>query len=321
VYTTGTSTIGGLVTTTVYYAIFVSVDTYKLATTYENAVNNVPITFTTTSTTATVGTITKINLVLDAKTTYSISGIGNGIICLQWAYTQSTISTSSANIDGFIIKLHKSTVAGSYLFGTDPTNETRYVVPFSSDPANPITANRITSAVISNLNSNFYYHIAISSYRVINRYIPLTNTNIGDNELQSSLLLQHTGYIQFNSASKLIDSGLKLPDTNTYYSTLTRFRKYDKSTYQYEISQGYQLPKYQLYIDGAAGAIFITDWANAESIRQNYATAANISSVYFAAGADNHRYISKKQKVSGIISIPTRLCKTYSFTTGFGGKK
>jgi hypothetical protein len=310
-----------------YYVIRITSKTYKLATTLENSYNNIniPVLPASFNTTGSFGTkLSELNnfypgfIIDSAKSLFS----NTGSVSLSWVYTSSNSISSAANIDGFIITLYATSTDTDYIFGTDGFNELKYFVPHNIEGTN------VRSVLINNLSLvKKYYTIGIQAYRKTNKYLAILGDSLDAKEFQASPILKcdtRLSYLNSSSINDLDYSGITMPDGKIYSSLTVKFNDPLEKIPKYEISQGYADPKYQLYINGNNGTVFITDWLNAESLRADPYNINNSRKVYFAAGANQYKYLTKKQTIPYSYVTGQHVDSTYTYPppqSGGGGKK
>jgi hypothetical protein len=313
-----------------YYVIKTGANSLKLALDEDSAYagNYISILPATVGDTCSlVGEVTMPSLITTSTVQAIVQGVsklknGKGILSLGWKYTKSTSLASSQNIDGFIVYLYASSTDQAYEFGTDGANEKKFLVSYNNSFSS--TGNGL---IITDVDVSKFYTVGVAAYQIRSSFLANTGLffNTYPSEFLRSRIFKDTGRVSFSLIEEMwlqYEPGILLADSNIAKSALFTFRN-KKESVRYEITQGYQTPKYQLYLNGADGTLFITDWLNASNIRANYSSNANIDKIYFAAGASEYKYLVQKQSLSSNISFPTRQYVTYTYSTdgGSSGKK
>ena len=280
-----------------YYVIVVDKDQIRLAKSYEDAVavtpNYIPIEPAATGTTAYIYTgviapkaITNTSVIKDAL----LLGTQNPVaLSICWSYTLGTTNTSANNIDGFIVYVNTVGVAGS-----DPVNDSRYIVPYDDY----YTSGKYNIVIYNVRNTNSRIYVAVAAYRYRNHYDYRHDVFFGTDaqELQISTLLKDDIYAPTSTSDASV---LTLADDTTY-TTIKRFF-IPKTKLAYNGSQGYATPQSTLTIDGNTGTLtLIKNSVNVtDQLKSKYTTETTASYyIPYLSTSGTYQYIASKQTIN-----------------------
>jgi len=297
-----------------YYVIVVDKDQIRLAKSYEDAVavtpNYIPIEPAATGTTAYIYTGVIAPKALTSTTPVIkdalLLGTQNPVaLSICWSYTLGTANTSANNIDGFIVYVNTVGVAGS-----DPVNDSRYIVPYDDY----YTSGKYNIVIYNVRNTDSRIYVAVAAYRYRNHYDYRHDVFFGTDaqELQISTLLKDDIYAPTSTSDASV---LTLADDTTY-TTIKRFF-IPKTKLAYNGSQGYTTPQSTLTIDGNTGTLtLIKNSVNVtDQLKSKYTTQTTASYyIPYLSTSGTYQYIASKQTIN--YSSNTVL-QTYIYKTDY----